>query len=59
MLELKSCPRCHGDMLGNSDMYGEYIQCLQCGFLKDVEPTAKVNILRAYADDPAEGDEAA
>jgi hypothetical protein len=59
MLELKSCPRCLGDMLGNSDMYGEYKQCLQCGFLKDVEPPAKVNIFRAYIDDPAEGDEAA
>jgi hypothetical protein len=46
-------------MLGNSDMYGEYMQCLQCGFLKDVEPEAKLNILRAYTDDPAEGDEAA
>jgi hypothetical protein len=46
-------------MLGNSDMYGEYKQCLQCGFLQDVEPTAEVNILRVYTDDSTEGDEAA
>mgnify|MGYP000548356235 CR=1 FL=1 len=33
MLEIKSCPRCLGDLLTNRDMYGDYKQCLQCGFL--------------------------
>ena len=31
MFWLKSCPRCHGDLYGNSDNYGRYIECFQCG----------------------------
>lgn len=36
MLDLRSCPRCKGDMHVESDMYGKYRQCWQCGFLVDV-----------------------
>lgn len=36
MLDLRSCPRCKGDMHVESDMYGKYRQCWQCGFLQDV-----------------------
>jgi len=32
MFWLKSCPRCHGDLYGNSDNYGRYIDCFQCGY---------------------------
>ncbi len=31
MIWLKRCPRCDGDLFENSDMYGRYIACLQCG----------------------------
>ena len=31
MYWLKSCPRCHGDLYENSDIYGGYIDCFQCG----------------------------
>ena len=31
MFWLKGCPRCHGDLYDNSDIYGSYIDCLQCG----------------------------
>ncbi len=31
MFWLKSCPRCHGDLNENTDIYGNYISCLQCG----------------------------
>ncbi len=31
MIYFKSCPRCSGDMRENDDMYGKYIQCIQCG----------------------------
>lgn len=37
MLKLKSCPRCHGDMVHNTDEYGDYEECLQCGFVRDLE----------------------
>ncbi len=33
MLYLKSCPRCRGDVKFERDMYGQYLECLQCGFL--------------------------
>lgn len=42
-LRFSSCPRCKGDiMLGNKDEYGWYEQCLQCGYLRDLEIIARV-----------------
>lgn len=36
-LRLKSCPRCAtGDILSDRDVYGEYIQCLACGYTHDL-----------------------
>ncbi len=32
MLWLKSCPRCRGDLQTESDRYGPYIACIQCGY---------------------------
>jgi len=38
VISLNSCPRCQGDMvLDNKDEYGWYEQCLQCGYLRDLE----------------------
>ena len=31
MFWLKCCPRCEGDLYEDSDTYGRYITCLQCG----------------------------
>lgn len=31
MIWLRSCPRCHGDLTLESDIYGRYLSCLQCG----------------------------
>ncbi len=31
MLWLKSCPRCHEDLCESKDMYGRYINGIQCG----------------------------
>lgn len=31
MIQLKSCSRCSGDVSIESDMYGHYNLCLQCG----------------------------
>ena len=40
MFWLKSCPRCHGDLYDNADIYGDYIDCLQCGhYLTSAEDT--------------------
>lgn len=37
MLVLKGCPRCRGDVYYDSDYYGVYKQCIQCGYLEDVD----------------------
>ncbi len=35
----KSCPRCLGDVHVKRDMYGEYKECLQCGYMVDLQAT--------------------
>ena len=38
MIKLKSCPKCgHGDLLLGQDVYGWYMDCLQCGHVIDLE----------------------
>ena len=44
MLYLKSCPRCAGDINADSDMYGMFLKCLQCGFTKDLSPETARNL---------------
>ena len=41
MLKLKGCPKCQGALNLASDMYGKYVNCLQCGFSRDL-PEAPV-----------------
>jgi hypothetical protein len=36
MIQLKGCPRCRGDLYLNQDMYGKYLNCLQCGYTRDL-----------------------
>lgn len=36
MLKLKGCPKCGGDVQLDSDHYGWYEQCIQCGYMRDV-----------------------
>jgi hypothetical protein len=43
ILWLNSCPRCKGDiLLDNKDQYGWYEQCLQCGYLRDLQTLVQV-----------------
>ncbi len=30
MFWFKGCPKCHGDLYSDSDLYGSYVACLQC-----------------------------
>ncbi len=39
MLKLKGCPKCQGALTLASDMYGRYVNCLQCGFTRDLPET--------------------
>ena len=49
MLKLKACPRCKGDLHGNRAMYGSYDECLQCGYMQDIEEPNKLLALLAAA----------
>ena len=31
MFWFKSCPKCHGDLYRDSDLYGAFVACMQCG----------------------------
>ena len=47
MLQLKACPRCAGDLHSNQDLYGSYVECLQCGYMKDLpEPSEFLKSLK-------------
>jgi len=48
MFWLKTCPRCHGDLYNNSDVYGNYIDCLQCGHYLTANEEAKVRSDNPY-----------
>lgn len=37
MWRLRSCPKCRGDVFVDYDMDGWYEQCLQCGYLHDLQ----------------------
>ncbi len=49
MLTLRACPRCGGDLHANRDMYGSYTQCLQCGYMKDLDDPSRLSKLLEYA----------
>ena len=36
MIEFKVCPRCRGDLYRSEDMYGRYVSCFQCGYMRDL-----------------------
>ncbi len=44
MLWCRDCPRCSGDLVSQSDIYGEFISCLQCGCILSERqgPTARL-----------------
>lgn len=46
---LKQCPRCSGDLSTDSDQYGSYLHCLQCGYTADIKKSSVSGILRMPA----------
>jgi hypothetical protein len=36
MVWLKACPRCRGDLFLDSDHYGKFRTCVQCGYSRDL-----------------------
>ena len=46
MIKFKGCPKCGGDLCSREDQYGKFLNCLQCGYLKDLladNPNNNVN----------------
>ncbi len=37
MFYFKACTKCRGDLILEKDAYGDYLKCMQCGKLIDVE----------------------
>ena len=51
MLYFKSCPKCGtGTIEHNSDSWGQYLQCLMCGYQRDFEPgtSARAELATAH-----------
>ena len=36
MILFKACKRCNGDLYDAADMYGPYLECIQCGHMIDL-----------------------
>ena len=36
MIYFKKCPKCHGDLYAAEDIHGQYMSCIQCGYLRDL-----------------------
>ena len=37
MFYLKACTKCRGDLILEKDAFGDFLKCMQCGTLIDVE----------------------
>ena len=46
-LKFNACPKCGGDLQLRRDIYGMFVNCLQCGLQRDLDaPTAAVEVTR-------------
>jgi len=55
MFWFKRCPRCSGDLYADSDQYGPYITCAQCGFSKDLAQNGQDQMIITAEPIPAPG----
>ena len=37
MVYYRACPRCRGDVHIREDFYGVFKECLQCGYMLDID----------------------
>lgn len=46
-IKFGACPKCQGDLQIKRDIYGMFINCLQCGLHKDLDaPTAALEMAK-------------
>ena len=49
MFWFKGCPRCHGDLYSDADVYGSYVACLQCSHYLTEAEEARLSSSRAQS----------
>jgi len=55
----ESCPKCKGHLMQEKDHYGLYEQCLQCGYMHDVQSVGRFDKQQDEAENEEEGIESA
>lgn len=45
MMWLGACPRCRGDLFLQSDLFGEFVSCLQCGTILNESQEGSIRLL--------------
>jgi DNA-directed RNA polymerase subunit M/transcription elongation factor TFIIS len=55
----ESCPKCKGHLMLEKDHYGLYEQCLQCGYINDLQIVGRFDKQQAKAENEEEGVESA
>ncbi len=53
MFWLKACPRCRGDLHEESDFYGPYVACMQCGYTLTSEEEEQLRVYGEIEREPA------
>ena len=43
MYFFKQCPKCNGDLATDTDQYGDFVSCLQCGLCRDIDSVASAS----------------
>lgn len=51
MMYFKACPRCKGDLYTNRDVYGEYKECLQCGYMEEIARDRAYSRMKTFCGD--------
>ena len=52
-LKFNACPKCHGDLEIRRDIYGMFVNCLQCGLQRDLDaPNQAIELAKS---EPAKG----
>jgi len=49
VIKFKGCPKCRGDLYLGEDLFGHYLSCLQCGYLKDVTTEEEAAVMLTLA----------
>ena len=50
MFWFKGCPKCHGDLYSETDVYGSYVACLQCSHYLTGAEEARLGSSGAHLD---------